>query len=403
MLLSSKAINEASELLEAEDFYAPAHQSIFASIVSLAATEEAVDAVVLGHELTRRKQLRKVGGHAYLLTLVESAPIAHNVTAHARVVLDKAKLRRLAQLANEMLALSRTDAATSAEVDEVIARAEGELTQHKTASRALSFDELIDTWRNDDTIRPAIATPWPELNTLLNGGLERGRLYTIAARPGGGKSVMAMNLAMHAALYDRRAALFSIEMGRKEVAARILAWGSTTPLGDLLARRLDLESSQRMDEFQNQMKGAGFYLVDKESITVEQIVAEAKQLAPLDILAVDYLQLVQPTDRRVPREQQVAHMSRVLKIAARQLDCAVVNLCQLNRGNIKDNGRARKPLISDIRESGAVEQDSDCVLLLSPVEDDPGMVDLCVGKNRQGRTGDLQLEFNGRFAELRAA
>lgn len=401
MLDSDRSIPIVSDILQPTDFYRPVHGAIFATIIDLQANQGAVTPILVSQELERRGQLRQAGGAVALFDLFQSAVPVESIAAHAQIVRDKAKLRDLAAMGNRLLTLAHSGVATSAEVDEVLAQAELEFAEHKTPSAALSFDELINTWRNEPDVRPSIRTPWPDLNTMLNGGMQRGRLYTIAARPGAGKSLGALNLLMDSAFWGRRALLFSLEMGRDEVAARILARGSSTPLGDLLQRRLDLESTHRIDQFYNENQGSQFYLIDRETITVEQIIAQAQQLGPLDVVAVDYLQLVQPTDRKVSREQQVAHMSRMLKIAARKLDCVMIAACQLNRGNIKDNGKMRKPTISDIRESGAIEQDSDCVLLLSPVEDDPTVVDMIIGKNRQGRTGELQLEMDGRFATLR--
>ena len=403
MLDSDRAIPTAAELLQPDDFYRPAHGYVFATILDLQANQGSVTPILVSQELERWGQLRQVGGAPALFDLYQHGCPLESIAAHAQIILNKAKLRAIAAMANRLLSLAHAGTATTAEVDEILAQAEREFTKNKPPSGAISFDELINSWRSEPEARPSIRTPWPELNTMLNGGMQRGRLYTIAARPGAGKSLAALNVLIDACFWGRRSLLFSLEMGRDEVAARILARGATTPLGELLQRRLDLESTHRIDQFYNDNQGSQFYLIDRETITVEQIISEAQQLGPLDVIAVDYLQLVQPTDRRVSREQQVAHMSRMLKIAARQLDCAVVACCQLNRGNVKDNGKMRKPTISDIRESGAIEQDSDCVLLLSPVEDDPTMIDLIVGKNRQGRTGDLQLEIDGRFATLSAA
>ena len=401
MLISKGAVAEVGTLLEASDFYKPAHGAIYAAILSVAGKGEPVDAITISTELEQRGEFRRIGGAPYLLDLIQSTPTAHNAVSHARIVQAKAKLRGLGQLGERLKQLAYADTSSTEDVDAVMGQGEKFFRdQHTSDDRAMSFDDLISSWESwQEKSEGAIPTPWPKLNNLLNGGLQRGRLYTIGARPGVGKSVGALNLIAHAAHWEYKAAFFSLEMGADEVTSRMLAAGAGADLGQILRKRMDLETRNRVDTYIKESRGINMQVIDRERITVEQILAHARSLGKVDVIAVDYLQLVTASDRRVQREQQVAHMSRSLKIAARELNAAVIVCSQLNRGPLKD-GKIRAPTIADLRESGAVEQDSDCVLLLHNDEDDPGIVQLIVGKNRQGKTGDLVLNFEGRYARI---
>jgi replicative DNA helicase len=244
-----------------------------------------------------------------------------------------------------------------------------------------------------------IPTPWWEVNSWLNGGLAKGRLVTIGGRPSVGKSLGGLNIAAFAAENGHPAIFFSLEMSRQEVTNRILACGTDVEMSDLIRRKLEREELDRISDYANRFNDMPLWVDDREKVTVEQIAARCRTFPNLEVAVVDYLQLVTASDSRVSREQQVAHISRSLKIMARGLDIAVVVAAQLNRGPVKD-GKPRDPTIADLRESGAVEQDSDQVLLLHRPDDDEAAVRLICGKNRVGRTGSVDLHFEGRFARL---
>jgi replicative DNA helicase len=253
------------------------------------------------------------------------------------------------------------------------------------------------SWDGNDVA--VIPTPWWEVNSWLNGGLAKGRLVTIGGRPSVGKSLGGLNIAAFAAENGHPAIFFSLEMSRQEVTNRILACGTDVEMSDLIRRKLEREELDRISDYANRFNDMPLWVDDREKVTVEQIAARCRTVPNLEVAVVDYLQLVTASDSRVSREQQVAHISRSLKIMARGLDIAVVVAAQLNRGPVKD-GKPRDPTIADLRESGAVEQDSDQVLLLHRPDDDEAAVRLICGKNRVGRTGSVDLHFEGRFARL---
>lgn len=397
MLLSQAAIPHIIEKVKPEHYYEPKHNIIHRAIVDVFSAGGAVDPVTVGAELEKSGHLLKVGGAPYLLDLIQTVPMASNAANYAAVVIEKSKLRKLAELGVRLQQLAHTEGHDSAEL---IAQAQSYFRDvDDPDSGSASFDELVAAWRNwQEKPDNFIPTPWPEVNMWLQGGLARGRLLTIGGRPSVGKSLGGLNIAAHAAENNHPAIFFSLEMGRDEVTSRVLACGGSADLGQIIRKRLDLENINRVEQYVNTYKGMPLYVDDREKINVEQIAAKCRSL-PIEVAVVDYLQLVSPSDSKVSREQQVAHISRSLKIMARELDIAVVCAAQLNRGPVRD-GKPRVPTIADLRESGAVEQDSDQVILLHKDEEDPNVIKMICGKNRSGKTGEAELSFDGAYARI---
>lgn len=401
MMLSPGAVNEVATVLTADDFYRPAHGKIYQAVLAVVANGEPVDAITVSAELEKRGDFGKIGKAPYLLDLIQSTPTASNAGYHAKIVAAKAKLRRMGQLGDRLKQLAYTDSSSVEDVDALLGQGEKFFrAQHEPDDKAMSFDGLVASWESwQQSAEGYIRTPWDSLNAKLNGGLQRGRVYTIGARPGVGKSVAALNIASFAARWDYRAVMFSLEMSDEEVTSRLIADGASVDLGRILRKELTLEDRAKIDTYIKENHGSPLDVIDRSRVTVEQIVAHCRSMPTLDVLVVDYLQLMTATNVKDSREQQVAHMSRSLKIAAKELNVAVVQCSQLNRGPLQ-NGKVRAPNIGDLRESGAVEQDSDVVLLLHNDEDDPGIIQLIVGKNRSGKMGDLVMNFEGRYARI---
>ncbi|AYB70422.1 DnaB-like dsDNA helicase [Mycobacterium phage Samty] len=401
ILMSAKALNELSTMITAEDFYRPIHGEIFAAAMALLSAGEPVDAMTTAKELESRGQLRKIGGAPYLLTCLEVTPTATNARAYAQMVLDKAKLRRMAELGNRLKQLAYSETSNSEDVAALLGEGEKFFRQeHEPDDSALSMGKMIESWEHwQSTAEGYIKTPWDAVNERLNGGLQRGRLYTIGARPGVGKSVAALQIAANSAFWGFPAAFFTLEMSSDEVTSRLVSSGSSVDFGKIMRKKIDLEDRAKIDNYLKLNDTMPLQVVDRATITTEQIVAHCRAVGNLDTVVVDYLQLIKASDPKLSREQQVAHMSRSLKIAARELNVAMVVCSQLNRGPLKD-GKTRAPNIGDLRESGAVEQDSDVVLLLHHDEDDPGIIQMIIGKNRNGRMGDLALNFEGHYQRI---
>lgn len=403
MMISTEAIPAVTDILKPEDFYRPAHATVYRAIVDLYSGGDPVDAVTVSAELGKRGKLQNIGGAPYLLDLIQTVPTASNSVYYARIVADKAKLRKLVEFGIRCQALGYSDA-ESDDVDSVVAQAEVFLREvRKPRERAIAFSDLVTEWQKwaETSKGDVIQTPWYKLNEILGGGLQKSRLYIFGGRPGMGKSISALNIAALAAESDKTVLIFSLEMPRTEVASRLLASGAQVNFQQVIRRQMQQDTEDRIKHYAAQNAGMRLYCVDQASLTVEQIVRHCRAHKDLDLIVVDYAQLVAPTDKRVNRDQQIAHVSRTLKVLAKDLNIAVVLAAQLNRQVIDSKtGKSRQPALGDLRESGSLEADADAVLLLHRPDEDDGTVDIVVAKNRSGLTGNVPLMFVGQQARL---
>ena len=403
MLISSSAISEIVAEVKPEDFYRPAHEAIFRAIADLFSGGLAVDAVTVAAELEGRSKARIIGGAPYLLTLQQSCPTAVNGASYARIVAEKATRRRLLAFGVRCQELAHKGDAE--DIDTVIAQAEQFLKEvNLPKEKTLSFHDLYREWNDwleSDIADDLIPTPWYKVNEILSGGLYKSRLYVFAGRPGQGKSISALNIAAHAAHHDKSAIVFSLEMPKNEVMSRLLASGAEVSFQQIIRRQVKQETSQRIEEYYSRNAGMRFYCVDKPNLTVEQIAAECRAIKDLDMVVIDYAQLVKATDRRAKRNEQVAHVTRTLKTLAKELHVVVVLAAQMNRQSVDPKtGKARLPVLSDLGESGALEADADAVLFLHRPEEEDGTVDIVIAKNRSGMAGVVPLMFVGHQARL---
>lgn len=398
MLLDPTTIPDVIETVHSDDFFYPRHQFIYAAITDSYSGGGALDPVTVSRELESRGQLKSSGGAPYLSELVQTVPMASNAPYYGEVVLEKARLRRLAELGVRLQQLAHAEGYDSSEL---LGQAQEFFTGlEKPDGNAAKFVELVELWQADVQSAPqVIPTPWPQCNDWLNGGLAKGRLVTIGGRPSVGKSLGGLNIAAHAAENNHPAIFFSLEMSKQEVTTRLLSCGGPADMGELIRRQINPSNYNRINAYVQRFTNMPLWVDDRERVSVEQIAAKCRSVPGLEVAVVDYLQLVRASDTRVSREQQVSHISRSLKIMARELDIAVVVAAQLNRGPVRD-GKPREPTIADLRESGAVEQDSDQVLLLHRDEADRDIVKLICGKNRVGKTGEAELIFEGKYARL---
>ncbi|KLN67638.1 hypothetical protein ABM90_31360 [Rhodococcus erythropolis] len=281
------------------------------------------------------------------------------------------------------------------------------LSQGSTPDDTRTFADAVETWQEwvtapKESVR-TIPTPWDDVDDMLAGGLHPGRSYVIGGRPGEGKSIALLNFASYAAERGHPAIIFSVEMGETEVVSRILASGAHAEYGQVTKRNLDDFNYSRIQQYKTQHRDMPLTLVDKSDITIDSIAARCrtiKRTQGLEVIVVDYLQLLKESDSKQPRERQVAQISRALKVLARELDCAVIVACQLNRNAANAD---RKPALSELRESGSIEQDADVVILLHHelVNNTPtGEVELVIAKNRTGRLGSVPLMWRAHQARI---
>ena len=404
LILQDRRVPDVSDILRPADFYHPRHETIYDAILSLWNRKIRVDLLSLREELRKRGER---GDDTYLHDLTEHVQIAANATYHAELVLEAALRRRLEQAGHRIIqsANDATDAAQAAQdAQQAVAEA---ASQARTADAGGLLADSLDGAMDWLETKPEGAdTPWPDVNSGTNG-LLAGAMITCAARPGGGKSLVAKDVAVFTAKQGKPVHVATLEMSRQEYMARILAAEATVNLGKMLRREMTEQEWERVSKASARVRDLPLVLDDRERQSMAQIRAAARQtarrLSQLGLIAIDYARLVQPEDRRAPREQQVAGISRDTKMLAKEFGCPVLLLAQLNRNN---SGRSDPtPMVTDLRESGALEQDSDMVWLLHRPDqyghERLGEVDLIVGKNRNGPAPKtIRLAFQGHYARI---
>ena len=400
MLLSKDAIADVVPRLRLDDFYRPAHRNVYEAILDLYGRGEPADAVTTAAELDRRGLLTRIGGAPYLHTLISTVPTAANAGYYAGIVAEKAILRRLVAAGTRVVAYGYAGA-DGAEVAEVVDRAQAEIyavTDQRNHQDIARLDDLLQTTMDElDAIASGAAaargvpTGFTEIDEVTNG-LHPGQMIIVAARPGVGKSTLGLDFMRACSIRHRMASIiFSLEMSRSEIVMRLLSAEARIKLADMRAGRLRDEDWARLAHRMSEISEAPLYIDDSPNLTMTEIAAKArrlKQQADLRLIVVDYLQLMTSGKRHESRQTEVSEFSRNLKLLAKELDVAVVAISQLNRG--PEQRTDKIPQLSDLRESGSLEQDCDlCFLLHRPDmhdRDSPraGEADIILAKHRNG-------------------
>ena len=414
MLLSKDAIADVVESLRASDFYKPAHETIYEAILSLYGHGSPADAITVADELKKRGELTRVGGAAYLHTLIASVPTAANAQYYAEIVKEHAIMRRLIEAGTKIAQLGY---AHETEVDALVDQAQAEIyavTDGNAKEDYVSFSEALEaTMREIDanSNRPdgvyGVPTDFIELDELT-GGLHGGQMIVIAARPGVGKATLALDIARSAAIHHHMATVFfSLEMSRTELAMRILSAEGKISMGRLKKGDLDTEGWTNLATLQGRIDSAPLFIDDSPNMTLMEIRAKCRRLKQrndLKLVVLDYLQLMSSGKKVESRQQEVSEFSRSLKLLAKELDVPVIALSQLNRGS--EQRTDKRPMVSDLRESGSIEQDADMVILLhredmyNPDSDRVGEADMIIAKHRGGPTRTIPLAFSGKYSRF---
>lgn len=400
MLLSRDAISDIADILEGGDFYRPAHELIYRTILDAHGNGSPVDAITINDALTKAGDIKMAGGTAYLHELAFTVPSASSGAYYAEIVAHAATRRRLTQAGRKIQDL----ATGGGDVDEIVeaARREVDMTSRATGSAVLSFGETIDVMLGslDDEINHH-PTPWDAVNKII-GGLRPGALYVVGARPSVGKSVIALNLAK-GLTRNGSVAFSSLEMSNNDVQIRAVSADLNIDVARLIERDLTPGDWAKIRDRRAAWDSVPLYVDDRSGVTITDIKRFARSVhrrQPLAGVVVDYLQLMsQPHGDKRPRHEFVADMSRQLKIMAMDMQVPVIALSQLNRAS--EQRQDKMPMLSDLRESGAVEQDADVVILLhreimGEKRDDLSML---VAKNRHGATGLAELTFWGHYSK----
>ena len=412
MLLSTDAVGEVVDVLVASDFYRPAHEQIFDTIVDLYGRGEPVDPVTVAAQLGRRGLLVKIGGGPYLHDLLQAVPVASNAGYYAELVREKAVLRRLQDASTR---ITQWSTAGEGDIDAIVDRSQAEMMS-VTARRSSSdfqpvsallpgaLDE-IEAIAGRDGDRGGVPTGFADLDAVLHG-LQPGQMLVVGARPGVGKSTLALDLARAAAVsHGQPTVIFSLEMSQVEIIMRLLSAEASVPLDSLRSGQMRDDDWAKIAEIMTRVSEAPLYIDDSANLTMAEIRAKARRLKQrhgLRMIIIDYLQLMTTGRRAESRQVEVSELSRQIKLIAKELAVPVVALSQLNRG--PEQRTDKRPQLSDLRESGAVEQDADLVILLhrpdlyDPDSSRAGEVDLHLAKHRNGPTTTVTLAFQGHYS-----
>jgi replicative DNA helicase len=408
ILLSPDVLHDIIPILKAEHFYRDSHQILYRAIRDLYDQAKPVDSITLEDELKRRGELEKVGGVDAILDIQASEPDAASARYWAQIVLEKSEVRELIETALEILRDSYSDQFSAEELltaaeRRVFAIAEDQVSGDTVELKDImpSTMERIVNRRELDRDVHGIATGFSDLDALL-GGFLGSQLIILAARPSMGKTAFALNICEHVAIQQKISVLFvSLEMGSMELAERLLCTLSRVDGHKLrTGKGLSHADIKKLSDAYEIFRGAGQVLIDDTPArNMLQITANARRLKRrqnIGLIVVDYIQLIDSEEQRDSRQEQIAKISRRLKTLAREMDVPVIALSQLNRA--VESREDRRPRMADLRESGAIEQDADLVLLLHRPDyydsnDQPGVVEVIVAKNRHGATDTVKLTF----------
>ena len=414
MLLSKDAIADVVESLRASDFYKPAHETIYEAILSLYGHGSPADVITVADELKKRGELTRVGGASYIHTLIASVPTAANAQYYAEIVKEHAIMRRLIEAGTKIAQLGY---ANETEVDTLVDQAQAEIyavTDGNAKEDYVSFSEALEETINEidaNSNRPdgvyGVPTDFIEFDELT-GGLHGGQMIVIAARPGVGKSTLALDIARSASIHHQMTTVFfSLEMSRTELAMRILSAEGKISMGRLKKGDLDTEGWTNLATLQGRIDSAPLFIDDSPNMTLMEIRAKCRRLKQrndLKLVVLDYLQLMSSGKKVESRQQEVSEFSRSLKLLAKELDVPVIALSQLNRGS--EQRTDKRPMVSDLRESGSIEQDADMVILLhredmyNPDSERVGEADMIIAKHRGGPTRTIPLAFSGKYSRF---
>ncbi|WP_338752391.1 replicative DNA helicase [Bacillus sp. FJAT-52991] len=408
IFLEPSALTVASEILIPEDFYRTAHQKIYNHMLKLNDDGKAVDVVTVTEELAAIKDLEDVGGVIYLTELAESVPTAANIEYYARIVEEKSLLRRLIRTATHIAqeGYSRED-----EVEALLSEAEKsimEVAQRKNTSAFHNIkDVLVRTYDNIEMLHnrkgdvTGIPTGFADLDSMT-AGFQRNDLIIVAARPSVGKTAFALNIAQNVATKtDENVAIFSLEMGAEQLVMRMLCAEGNINAQNLRTGSLTDEDWRKLTMAMGSLSNSGIYIDDTPGVRIGEIRSKCRRLKQeqgLGMILIDYLQLIQGSGRSGEnRQQEVSEISRSLKALARELEVPVIALSQLSRG--VEQRQDKRPMMSDIRESGSIEQDADIVAFLyrddyyDKESENKNIIEIIIAKQRNGPVGTVQLAF----------
>ena len=420
IFINNDSLLDIIDILSPEDFYKGAHKTIFKVIIELANKQEPADLITVANGLKEKDQLESIGGAAYLATICDAAPIAVNAVHYARIIKGKASLRELITASSAIIEKCLKDKGDFEDIIDFAETSVFNVSEKKTQTSFQNLGDLINI--NIDKLEEqqgnegglsGLSTGYLKLNNITSG-LQKSDLIILAARPSMGKTALALNIARNVAVEERKpVALFSLEMSNEQLSMRLLTSEARIDSNRLRTGFISQEDWQSATDAAGVLNELPIFIDDSPNITAMEIRAKTRKLYKrhneLGLIIIDYLQLMKPPFRTDRRDLEIAEISRSLKALAKELDVPVMALSQLNR--MLEQRSDKRPMLSDLRESGALEQDADIVAFIYRDEvynkepDNPkkGTAEVIVAKNRNGSTGTAFMHFLGaytRFEEL---
>ncbi len=414
MIIDKAAINTAIEILKPEDFYREANREIFETIIELFNKNEPVDLITLSEELKNRGTLENVGGLTYLANLSSGVSTTANTKYYCEIVEEKSILRRLIKTCDDIMGKSYE---SSEEVSSIIEQAEKgifDITQGRDREGFIPIkDALLESFSKMEEMAAkgggitGLTSGFIDLDNKLSG-LQKSDLVLLAARPSMGKTALGLNIALNSALKeDARVAVFSLEMSKEQLVQRMLSSFAHVELQNIINGNLTEEEWMKVIQAMGPLSQIDIFIDDTAGISLTEMKAKSRRLKiekGLDLIVIDYLQLMESQSRQENRQQEISSISRGLKALAKEMDCPVIALSQLSRApELRSDHR---PILSDLRESGAIEQDADVVLFLYRDEyydvdsDKKNIGEVIIAKHRNGPTGTVELVWMGPFTKF---
>jgi len=416
ILRDNNTLLDVIEILAPEDFYRTAHQKIYAAIIDLFDKTEPIDLVTLTNKLKEKGQLEEIGNPSYLVRLVDTVPLAVNAPHYAKIVHDKASLRRLIEKANAIVKRCFKEQGNADEVIDFAEEAIFEITENKSQQAFYPISKIIlgnietlEENQGNRSLVTGVPTGFNQLDNLTSG-FQNSDLIILAARPSMGKTALALNIARHAAVdANIPVAIFSLEMSKEQLSLRMLCSEARIDSSRLRGGFFSMEDWHRLTDAAGILSESPIYIDDSASLTAMEIRAKARRLKMdknIGLIVIDYLQLMQGRASAERRDLEISEISRSLKALAKELQLPVLALSQLNR--MLEQRTDKRPRLSDLRESGALEQDADVVAFIyrdevyNKEEDNPsrGTAEILLSKQRNGPTGDVHLAFLNSFTRF---
>ena len=416
ILIDNNTLLDVIEILAPQDFYRTAHQKIYAAITDLFDKAEPIDLVTLANKLKEKGQLEEIGSASYLARLVDTVPLAVNAQHYAKIVHDKASLRRLIEKANAIVKRCFEERGNTDEVIDFAESAIFEISEKKSQQAFYPLSKIIlgnietlEEKQGNRSLVTGVPTGFSRLDNLTSG-FQNSDLIILAARPSMGKTALALNIARNAAVDSNiPVAVFSLEMSKEQLSLRMLCSEARIDSSRLRGGFFSMEDWHRLTDAAGILSESPIYIDDSASLTAMEIRAKARRLKMdknIGLVIIDYLQLMQGRASAERRDIEISEISRSLKALAKELDLPVLALSQLNR--MLEQRTDKRPRLSDLRESGALEQDADVVAFIyrdevyNKEEDNPhkGVAEILLSKQRNGPTGDVYLSFLNSFTRF---